>query len=133
MTEGAPAREGMHILNEDGDKIGVVTSGVSSPCLKKPLGMAYVEKKYFKSGTKLQVQTQNHSDPNHSDPKPLRPKTCTTRLTSVAIDSCHGSWCLLPQKRSLTSTLKSAGCVSYATYLTQLYHPAYLTQLYLEE
>jgi len=63
VTEGAPAREGMHILNEDGDKIGVVTSGVSSPCLKKPLGMAYVEKKYFKSGTKLQVQVRKKVQP----------------------------------------------------------------------
>ena len=79
MTEGAPAREGMHILNEDGDKIGVVTSGVSSPCLKKPLGMAYVEKKYFKSGTKLQVQTKTTQTQNHSDPKPIRPQTTQTQ------------------------------------------------------
>merc|ERR1712086_596938 len=63
VTQGAPAREGMHILNEEGDKIGVVTSGVSSPCLKKPLGMAYVEKKYFKSGTKLQVQVRKKVQP----------------------------------------------------------------------
>eukprot|EP00656_Telonema_subtile_P043214 TRINITY_DN49609_c0_g1_i2.p1 TRINITY_DN49609_c0_g1~~TRINITY_DN49609_c0_g1_i2.p1 ORF type:complete len:405 (+),score=113.39 TRINITY_DN49609_c0_g1_i2:76-1290(+) len=62
-TKGAPAREGMEIFNQEGDKIGSVTSGVSSPCLKQAIGMAYVEKKYFKSGTELQVQVRKKMQP----------------------------------------------------------------------
>jgi len=33
--------------------VGEVTSGVYGPSLKKPVGMAYVKKKYMKAGTKL--------------------------------------------------------------------------------
>eukprot|EP00658_Telonema_sp_P-2_P000803 TRINITY_DN1028_c0_g1_i6.p1 TRINITY_DN1028_c0_g1~~TRINITY_DN1028_c0_g1_i6.p1 ORF type:complete len:377 (+),score=120.07 TRINITY_DN1028_c0_g1_i6:178-1308(+) len=58
VTEGAPAREGMEILNDEGRVIGKVTSGVMAPSIKKPVGMAYVEKKYFKSGTELKVQVR---------------------------------------------------------------------------
>jgi len=63
VTQGAPAREGMAVLNGEGEQVGVVTSGVMSPCTKKPIGMAYVEKKYFKSGTELQVQVRKKVQP----------------------------------------------------------------------
>merc|ERR1711935_207347 len=63
VTKGAPAREGMEIFDQEGDKGGHVTSGVMSPILKQPIGMAYVEKKYFKSGTELQVQVRKKLQP----------------------------------------------------------------------
>jgi len=49
-------RNGYPILNTDNEEIGVVTSGTMSPSLEKPIGMGYVQKKYAKEGTELQIQ-----------------------------------------------------------------------------
>ncbi|EME26095.1 aminomethyltransferase, partial [Galdieria sulphuraria] len=55
LLQGAPARGHESIL-VDNQVIGQVTSGVFSPCLGKPIGMGYVEKKWAKSGTCIQVE-----------------------------------------------------------------------------
>jgi len=52
---GPPPRGGDKLFTPEGDEVGVVTSGVYGPSLKKPVGMAYVKKKFMKAGTKLQV------------------------------------------------------------------------------
>ncbi len=57
------ARQGYDILNEAGEKIGVVTSGTQSPMLKKAIGMGYVAKTYAKSGTKLWIQIRKKQVP----------------------------------------------------------------------
>ena len=49
----APVREGSAIFDAEGEQVGVVTSGVQSPCLGKPIGMAYVASKYQKAGNEL--------------------------------------------------------------------------------
>jgi aminomethyltransferase len=61
IESGAPAREESKIFTPDDNTnaIGKVTSGTFSPCLKKPIGMAYVKAKYGKIGTPLKVQVRN--------------------------------------------------------------------------
>lgn len=49
-SQGAPARDGAPVLSADGKQVGVVTSGLFSPCLKKPLGMAYVSTSVLSPG-----------------------------------------------------------------------------------
>jgi aminomethyltransferase len=58
-----PARSGSGVFNGDGEQVGVVTSGVQSPCLGKPLGMAYVQSKYQKAGNALLVDVGGKMQP----------------------------------------------------------------------
>lgn len=51
----APIREGTVIVNQDGDEIGVVTSGGFSPSLEKPIAMGYVDAAYAKANSKVQA------------------------------------------------------------------------------
>ncbi|MCL6416483.1 glycine cleavage system aminomethyltransferase GcvT [Aestuariirhabdus sp. Z084] len=47
LAEGrAPIREGAELVNADGDKIGVVTSGSFGPSINAPVAMGYVETPY---------------------------------------------------------------------------------------
>ena len=56
VIDKAPARQGTEVFAADGKtKVGVITSGTMSPCLKQPLSMAYVDKAHHKDGTKLKV------------------------------------------------------------------------------
>jgi aminomethyltransferase len=48
-------RHGHTILNEAGDKIGVVTSGSQSITLDKPIGMGYIQKPYDAIGTTIYI------------------------------------------------------------------------------
>ena len=48
-------RNGYDILNDNGDKIGVVTSGTMSITLGKGIGMGYVELPYAADGTTIQI------------------------------------------------------------------------------
>lgn len=64
-----PVREGADILNEQGVVIGKVTSGTFSPCLQKPIAMAYIDAEYQSSQQfyakvrKKTVLMQKHSLP----------------------------------------------------------------------
>ncbi|PVI03824.1 glycine cleavage system T protein [Periconia macrospinosa] len=55
IVEGAPAREGAEIVDESGEKIGVVTSGCPSPSVKKNISMGYIKDGMHKSGTEVNV------------------------------------------------------------------------------
>lgn len=55
VVSGAPAREGAEILDAQGNKIGVVTSGCPSPTLGKNIAMGYVKDGMHKSGTEVEV------------------------------------------------------------------------------
>mmetsp|Transcript_26453 Transcript_26453/g.40990 ORF Transcript_26453/g.40990 Transcript_26453/m.40990 type:complete len:410 (+) Transcript_26453:88-1317(+) len=56
MGMKAPARAHAEVFDETGEtKIGEITSGTFSPCLKKPIAMGYVETAHAKVGTKLNV------------------------------------------------------------------------------
>mmetsp|Transcript_24591 Transcript_24591/g.54782 ORF Transcript_24591/g.54782 Transcript_24591/m.54782 type:complete len:421 (-) Transcript_24591:63-1325(-) len=52
---GPPAREGAEIETPDGKTVGKVTSGTMSPCIRKNIGMGYIQKPFNKQGTELQV------------------------------------------------------------------------------
>lgn len=56
----APAREGAEIYDATGEtKIGTITSGTFSPCLKAPIAMGYVDTPHAKVGTELQIKVRN--------------------------------------------------------------------------
>ena len=38
IVDGPPAREGVEILDKEGKKVGIVTSGTHSPCKKQSIG-----------------------------------------------------------------------------------------------
>ena len=59
-TRGIP-RQGYDIVNENDEKIGVVTSGTMIPSLKKGIGMGYVKTGYTKFGSKLFIKVRNKS------------------------------------------------------------------------
>lgn len=56
----APAREHAEIYDASGEtKIGEVTSGTFSPCLKAPIAMGYVATPSAKVGTEIMVKIRN--------------------------------------------------------------------------
>lgn len=64
---GAPAREGAKIFTRAADgsadparatRVGVVTSGTFSPCLKAPIAMGYVETARSKEGERLAIEVR---------------------------------------------------------------------------
>lgn len=55
VKEGAPAREGAEIADQDGNVIGKITSGGPSPTLGRNVAMGYVASKYAELGTDLKV------------------------------------------------------------------------------
>ncbi|GKT29757.1 Aminomethyltransferase, mitochondrial [Aduncisulcus paluster] len=64
VDKGAPARHGAKIYDATGKhRVGVVTSGGYSPCLKKPIGEAHVNIGHNKVGTKLMIQVRKKMVP----------------------------------------------------------------------
>jgi aminomethyltransferase len=55
VLEGAPAREGAEIADEDGKVIGHVTSGGFSPSLRQGIALGFVPPLFSDPGTKLKV------------------------------------------------------------------------------
>jgi len=53
------ARHGYDIVNAQGEKIGVVTSGTNSPLTKKSIGMGYINADYAELGTEIFIQIRN--------------------------------------------------------------------------
>jgi aminomethyltransferase len=56
---GPPAREGASILDNDGLKIGHVTSGVPSPILGFNIAMGYVPSQHSGVGTKVKLEIRS--------------------------------------------------------------------------
>jgi aminomethyltransferase len=52
IDKGVP-RHGYDVVDADGNKIGIVTSGTMGPSVKKGVGMAYVPKAFMKSGSEI--------------------------------------------------------------------------------
>ncbi len=52
VDKGVP-RHGYDVVDAEGNKIGVVTSGTMGPSVKKGIGMAYVPKAYMKAGSEI--------------------------------------------------------------------------------
>ncbi|CAD7928514.1 unnamed protein product [Amoebophrya sp. A120] len=60
LVEGpVPAREGMALVTDAGEKIGTVTSGRESPILNQKIAMGYLDKPFNKVGTKVKVQIRS--------------------------------------------------------------------------
>ena len=57
------ARHGYDIVDENGNKIGIVTSGTMSPTLKEAIGMGYVPTEYAKVGSKFFIQIRKKQVP----------------------------------------------------------------------
>ena len=62
-VKGPAAREGALIKNEEGEEVGVVTSGCYSPGLSGAIAMGYVNRNKQKAGTKLQVEVRGKNLP----------------------------------------------------------------------
>jgi aminomethyltransferase len=52
-------RHGYKVVSEDGEEIGVVTSGTQSPSLKKSIGLALIAAEHTQVGTLLKVEVRN--------------------------------------------------------------------------
>ncbi|UWG48564.1 Glycine cleavage system T protein (aminomethyltransferase) [Halanaeroarchaeum sp. HSR-CO] len=55
LNERGVPRHGYELANEDGESIGVVTSGTMSPTLGEPIGLGYVETAYAEDGERIRV------------------------------------------------------------------------------
>ncbi len=60
IDRGIP-RKDYRILDEDGNEIGVVTSGTQSPSLDKAIGMGYVKTAFKTAGTEIFIEVRNKS------------------------------------------------------------------------
>ena len=58
IDRGIP-RQHYEVVNSDGEKIGEVTSGTMSPMIKQGIGMAYLEKDYWKPDTEIFIRIRN--------------------------------------------------------------------------
>ena len=63
LTERGIPRQGYDIVDAEGNKIGVVTSGTMSPSLGKGIGMGYVPKAVSKSGNEIFIQVRKKTIP----------------------------------------------------------------------
>ena len=52
-------KEGSKIYSNDGNELGMVTSGGPSPCFGKNIAMGYVKTGYHKTGTTLQIRVRD--------------------------------------------------------------------------
>lgn len=59
MEEKAIPRHGYDVVDAEGNVVGVVTSGTMSPMLHQGVGMAYVDKPYWKEGSEIYIQVRN--------------------------------------------------------------------------
>lgn len=63
INSPAPGRHGYNVLDTEGKTVGVITTGYTSPTLKKNIAMAMVETPYTPLGTSLQVQVRRRNFP----------------------------------------------------------------------
>lgn len=71
----APAREGTEIVDMNGAKIGVVTSGGFGPTLNGPLAMGYVDYAHSKTGTAVLLMVRGKALPAVVVDMPFVPHT----------------------------------------------------------
>jgi aminomethyltransferase len=58
MEDRAIPRQHYEVCDADGNVIGEVTSGTMSPMLKKGIGMAYMDKPYWKDGSEIYIKVR---------------------------------------------------------------------------
>jgi aminomethyltransferase len=59
MLERAIPRQHYEVVNSKGELIGEVTSGTMSPMMKQGIGMAYLNKGYWKKGSEIFIRIRN--------------------------------------------------------------------------
>jgi aminomethyltransferase len=59
MLERGIPRQHYEVVNANGEIIGEVTSGTMSPMMKQGIGMAYLNKGYWKAGTEIYIRIRN--------------------------------------------------------------------------
>ena len=59
MVDRGIPRHGYDVLDAEGNKIGIVTSGTMGPSVKQGIGMAYVPKAYMKSGSEIFISIRD--------------------------------------------------------------------------
>jgi len=59
MQERGIPRQHYEVVNQSGKIIGEVTSGTMSPMMKQGIGMAYLEKGFWESGTEIYIRIRN--------------------------------------------------------------------------
>lgn len=59
MEDRAIPRQHYEVTDAEGNVIGEVTSGTMSPMLKKGIGMAYLDKPYWKEGSEIYIKVRN--------------------------------------------------------------------------
>ncbi|CAM3318686.1 glycine cleavage system aminomethyltransferase GcvT [Zobellia roscoffensis] len=63
LDERGIPRQGYDIVDGQGNKIGVVTSGTMSPSLGKGIGLGYVPQVFAESGSKINIQVRKKAIP----------------------------------------------------------------------
>ncbi len=59
MEDRGIPRQHYEVVNENGEVIGEVTSGTMSPMMKTGIGMAYLNKGYWKADTEIYIKVRN--------------------------------------------------------------------------
>lgn len=59
----APARQGVEVVDEDGNLLGVVTSGGFGPSVEGPVSMGYVASRHAEPGTKVNLMIRGKPVP----------------------------------------------------------------------
>jgi glycine cleavage system T protein (aminomethyltransferase) len=59
MEDRAIPRQHYEVCNADGNVVGEVTSGTMSPMLKQGIGMAYLDKPFWKDGSVIYIKIRN--------------------------------------------------------------------------
>ena len=63
LNERGIPRQGYDIVDEKGQKIGIVTSGTMSPSLHIGIGLGYVPSEFSQAGNKIQIQIRKKTIP----------------------------------------------------------------------
>jgi aminomethyltransferase len=59
MEERGIPRQHYKVVDAEGNEIGEVTSGTMSPIIKQGVGMAYLNKGYWKVGSEIFIEIRN--------------------------------------------------------------------------
>ena len=59
MEERAIPRQYYEVCDADGNVVGEVTSGTMSPMLRQGIGLAYLDKPYWKDGSEIYIKVRN--------------------------------------------------------------------------
>jgi aminomethyltransferase len=82
FVEGAPAREGATIVDEQGVGVGRVTSGGFAPSLSRAIALGFVDPRHAAPGTKLKVAVRDRLQPAEVTTLPFVPHRYVRKAAS---------------------------------------------------